>query len=165
VLTGWFAEFTGLDSRATSADVRYGEGAARFAGATYDPTSHYRAAAVQDFHVRVGLTPELAHEVNRHQVQRLLRIIEAIDADPSIARVEPMPQERRGGFVAIRAPRAAEIVRQLRLRGVHADARGDVLRLGPAPYLSDRQIRDAAAIYGEVVRSGRPIGDPSSGAG
>jgi kynureninase len=32
------------------------------------------------------------------------------------------------------------------------DARGEVLRLGPAPYLSDQQLRDAVALLGEVVR-------------
>jgi kynureninase len=39
----------------------------------------------------------------------------------------------------------------VRDRGVLADARGEVLRLGPAPYLSDRQLLDAIAILGEAV--------------
>jgi kynureninase len=34
------------------------------------------------------------------------------------------------------------------------DARGEVLRLGPAPYLSDGQLRDAIALVGEVAREG-----------
>ena len=46
-ITGWFAEF---DALAAVPDphgrVAYGAGAARFAGATYDPASHYRAARV-----------------------------------------------------------------------------------------------------------------------
>jgi hypothetical protein len=33
------------------------------------------------------------------------------------------------------------------------DARGDVLRFGPAPYLSDRQLQDAMAALGDAVRS------------
>jgi hypothetical protein len=33
------------------------------------------------------------------------------------------------------------------------DCRGDVLRFGPAPYLSDRQLRDAMSALGEVVRA------------
>ena len=32
------------------------------------------------------------------------------------------------------------------------DHRGDVLRLGPAPYLSDDQLRAAVGHLGEVVR-------------
>src|SRR5207244_8953360 len=46
VLTGWFAEFGSLEHAALRRVVEYGPGAAAFAGATYDPTSHYRAAAV-----------------------------------------------------------------------------------------------------------------------
>jgi kynureninase len=36
---------------------------------------------------------------------------------------------------------------------VLADARGDLLRLGPAPYLRDDQLRDAVAALGEVLRA------------
>ena len=35
-----------------------------------------------------------------------------------------------------------------------APARGDVLRLGPAPYLSDRQLRDAIGLLEEVAAAG-----------
>ena len=58
--------------------------------------------------------------------------------------------ERRGGFLAIRAPQARELAQRLRERGVLVDARGDVLRLGPAPYLRDDQLTDAVAALGEV---------------
>jgi kynureninase len=56
VLTGWFAEFehVGEHPNAPHPTVSYGVGAAAFAGATYDPTSHYRAAAVFDFHIAQG---------------------------------------------------------------------------------------------------------------
>jgi kynureninase len=50
-------------------------------------------------------------------------------------------------------PRAAAIVDGLQLRGVAADARGGVLRLGPAPYLVDRQIDDALTALGDTVRA------------
>jgi kynureninase len=36
-------------------------------------------------------------------------------------------------------------------RGVLTDSRGDVLRLGPAPYLSDDQLDAAVAALGEAV--------------
>ena len=42
VLTGWFAEFDALAEARTPGAVAYGEGAARFAGATYDPTAAAR---------------------------------------------------------------------------------------------------------------------------
>ena len=47
------------------------------------------------------------------------------------------------GFLALRSPRAGELQRLLRGRGVFTDYRGDVLRLGPAPYLSDAQLEEA----------------------
>src|SRR4029453_2268635 len=42
VLTGWCSEFAELDRSGSHASVAYGAGAAAFAGATYDPTAHYR---------------------------------------------------------------------------------------------------------------------------
>ena len=141
VLTGWFSEFATRSERHSG--VQYGEGAARFAGATYDPTSHYRAAAVFGFHHEQGLTADRLRAISRHQVGLLKSGFESLDLDPAFARVEPMPDDRRGGFLAIRCAQADTLCRTLRDRGVHADYRGDVLRLGPAPYLSDAQLRDA----------------------
>jgi hypothetical protein len=39
----------------------------------------------------------------------------------------------------------------LRTRGVQTDSRGDLLRLGPAPYLSDDQLADAMARFRDAV--------------
>ncbi|MDE3154825.1 MAG: kynureninase [Acidobacteriota bacterium] len=151
VITGWFAEFAALDRTGPRAAVDYGTGAARFAGATYDPTAHYRAGAVFAFHQARGLTPGLLREVSRHQVGRLHERFEQLGVDPAVAHVEPVPPDQRAGFLAIRAPQAAEICRLVRTRGVLADARGDVLRLGPAPYLTDDQLDEAIARLGEAV--------------
>ena len=63
-----------------------------------------------------------------------------------------VPQERRAGFVAIRSPHAAQVVSGMRSRGVFADARGEILRLGPAPYLSDTQLVDGVDALGETAR-------------
>jgi kynureninase len=152
VLTGWFAEFETLE-RATSGEVAYAPGAGAFAGATYDPTSHYRAAAVFAFHRDQGLNPNELRRISCRQVQLLKRAFEELDIPPRLATVEQIPDERRAGFLAIRAPRAIEYARRLRVRGVFVDARGEVLRLGPAPYLADEQLRDAVAILGDELRS------------
>jgi kynureninase len=143
VLTGWFAEFAALEHAGPRKAVEYGTGAAAFAGATYDPTSHYRAAAVFDFHVQQGLTPERLREISRHQVGLLQHEIEALDLPPAKAHIEPMSADRRAGFLAIRSPHAGKISHALRARGALTDFRGEILRLGPAPYLSDDQLRDA----------------------
>jgi kynureninase len=54
--------------------------------------------------------------------------------------------------LAIRSSRAGEIVRGLRTRGVSTDCRGNVLRVGPAPYISDRQLRDAIDALDQLIR-------------
>jgi len=150
VLTGWFAEF---DTRAAAGTggVVYGDGAVAFGGATYDVTSHYRAAAVFAFHEGQGLTPDRLRAISQQQVGLLKSEFERLDLPPSLAHVEPMPDERRGGFLAIRAASANDIVHRLRERGVRVDARGDVLRMGPAPYLRDDQLADAMRALGEVL--------------
>lgn len=152
VLTGWFAEFASRSDRNVG-PVRYATGADAFAGATYDPTSHYRAAAVFRFHTRQELTPGRLRDISRRQVARLKSGVEALAIDEQLLTVEPMPEERRGGFLAIRTARAADIVSALRARGVFVDARGDILRMGPAPYLDDQQLDDGVAALGETLRN------------
>jgi kynureninase len=149
VLTGWFSEFASIDHAGPRERVDYGAGAARFAGATYDPASHYRAAAVFAFHVEHGLTAERLREISRHQVGLLARTFESLDLDPRVARVETIPDDRRAGFLALRCADAGGLSRALRARGVLTDFRGDVLRLGPAPYLRDDQLRDAVLALSE----------------
>jgi kynureninase len=156
VVTGWFSEFTALADRQQPGRVVYGEGGDRFAGATYDPASHYRAAAVFDFFLEQQLTPELLREVSRHQIGVLAAAFDALDLDPAVAsRERGVPLTEIGGFLALQAPDATSLARGLHARGVLTDARGAVLRFGPAPYLSDRQLRDAMGLLVEVVREGR----------
>ena len=151
ILTGWFAEFASRSAR-SAGPVPYGTGADAFAGATYDPTSHYRASAVFRFHTQQELTPERLRDISRRQVSRLQAGVEALDLGEQVLKIEPMPEERRGGFLATRTPRAADIVSALRARGVFVDARGDILRMGPAPYLDDQQLDDGVAALGETLR-------------
>ena len=152
VITGWFSEFSTLHQTGADGYVEYGTGADRFAGATYDPTSHYRAAAVFEFFATQGLNPALLREVSRHQVGVLAGAFDALDLPPAVmSRDSETPLDRVAGFLALRASRAGEISRVLRTQGVYTDFRGDVLRLGPAPYLTDRQLRDAVTALGEVV--------------
>jgi kynureninase len=153
VVTGWYSEFTVLADRQRAERVAYGQGGDRFAGATYDPTSHYRAVAVFDFFRDRGLTPPLLREVSQHQIGLLASTFDALDLDPAVvSRDRVCPLAEVGGFLALRSPVAATLVQSLRAREVWTDARGEVLRLGPAPYLSDRQLRDAVGLLGDAVR-------------
>jgi kynureninase len=152
VVTGWFAEFEDLTSKATGL-VGYASGGDRFAGSTYDPTSHYRAAAVLDFFASHGLTPSFLREVSLHQNGLLATLFDDLDADPDvITRDRSAPREAFGGFLALTAPNAGELQKKLAERGVLTDSRGDKLRFGPAPYLSDSQLEAAIATLGEVLR-------------
>ncbi len=152
VVTGWFSEFDRLE-QGSQPSVFYGKGFARFAGSTYDPTSHYRAAAVFRFFDKWGLTPELLRTVSRHQIQLLADGFDSLDLNPRvIARNRSVPLDGTGGFLVLRARNAGAICRLMFERGVYVDFRGEALRLGPAPYLSDRQLLDALGILAETVR-------------
>jgi kynureninase len=152
VLTGWFAEFDEL-ARSTSERVEYGEGAARFSGATFDPTSFYRAAAVFEFFESRGLKATLLRDVSRHQVGLLAERFDAVDLDPSLIRRDREGRlEEVGGFLVLWSPLADEISRRLKERGVWTDFRGEGLRLGPAPYLSDARLIEAVERLAEVCR-------------
>jgi kynureninase len=131
--TGWYAEFAELAAAHEPGAVEYPRGGMRFAGATYDPTSHYRAARVFDFFEEQGLTPEALRERYLHQTSLLARLAG-----------EDEPRERFGGFIALEDPAAEELSRRLAQESVMTDARGRYLRLGPAPYLTDAQLEDAA---------------------
>jgi kynureninase len=151
VLTGWYSEHATL-SVVKRDGVTYGDGPARWAGSTYDPTSHYRAARVFDFFEAQALTPEKLRRISQHQVGLLASHFDALDLDPKVIDRPAMPLEAIGGFLSLRSPRADEICAALRARGVSTDFRGQALRLGPAPYLSDGQLTTAIGILGEVVR-------------
>ena len=156
VVTGWFSEFGALTD-APRGDVAYGEGGWRFAGATYDPTANYRASEVFDFFSEMGLAPGLLREVSQHQVRLLARSFDDLDLNPGlVVRDRSVPMEGIGGFLALGSPRAGDLHRGLRARGVFTDYRGETLRMGPAPYLTDRQIEDAVQALGETARGLAP---------
>ncbi|HEV8509587.1 MAG TPA: hypothetical protein VGQ48_03950 [Gemmatimonadales bacterium] len=137
VVTGWFSEFTALSRLPRDGRIVYGPGPARFAGATYDFTSHYRAAAVFKFFEDQKLTPESLRQLNQHQTGIL---------------AGRTTNEAIGGFLAIPVPKAARAQKALRKQNIWTDYRGDVLRLGPAPYLTDDQLNEAAAVLDALLR-------------
>ena len=124
--------------------VTYGAGAAAFAGATYDPTSHYRAAAVFDFHARAGADAGAAARRSagtrsrcsvrrsRRSTSTDARRADRADAGRATRRLSRDPIATRHRSVeSLARPWCA-----------HRRARR-VLRLGPAPYLADEQLRRA----------------------
>jgi kynureninase len=153
VLTGWFAEFAHISDKAPGL-VQYGDGPARWAGSTYDPTSHYRAARVFAFFEEQGLMPEVLRTVSRYQVALLAERFDELGLDPAVIdRDRETSLDAVGGVLALRSSRAGEISERLREQGVWTDHRGETMRMGPAPYLQVKQLEDATACLRKVALS------------
>jgi kynureninase len=151
-ITGWFAEFEELHAAHEPGATEYPLGSMRFAGSTYDPTSHYRAARVLDFFEEQGLTPERLRESYLTQTTLLAERFDALDLD-DVSRDRETPLDRFGGFLALQSDRAEDLYRALLEEGVVTDSRGRYLRLGPAPYHSDEQLEAAIEHLGRVARA------------
>ncbi|MEA5365560.1 kynureninase [Amycolatopsis sp., V23-08] len=153
VITGWYAEFGALADERRPGGVAYAMGGDRFAGATYDPASHYRGARVQRFFAEQGLTPEFLREVSQHQVGLLTDVFDKLALpEDVVTRDRSVPLERLGGFLSLRSADAGALQAALAAQGVRTDSRGQYLRFGPAPYLSDTQLETAMGTLGTVVR-------------
>jgi kynureninase len=151
-LTGWYAEFEEMAAEKMPGTVPYPRGGARFAGSTYDPTSHYRAARVFDFFAEQGLTPDVLRASYLHQTTLLARLFDDLGVpDETITRDRDTPREQFGGFLALESPITEEVSRRLAASGVLTDSRGRYLRLGPAPYLSDAQLERGVELLGAAV--------------
>jgi kynureninase len=152
VLTGWFAEFEKLAADRSVDAVAYSSGGRRFAGSTYDPTSHYRGARVFAFFEERDLSPEFLRTVYLHQTELLARRFDELDAPERLLKRErAVPLDQFGGFLAIESTHALAVAKRLAEDGVLTDARGHYLRLGPAPYLSDAQLEAAMERFEKAV--------------
>src|SRR5690606_9619127 len=90
---------------------------------------------------------------------------DALGVDDRLAtRDRGTPLGALGGFLALRTPHADRLRQALRDRGVAVDSRGEVLRLGPAPYLSDAQLEAGIAALGEALSDpALPVAPGSAG--
>lgn len=151
-ITGWFAAFSSLDEPRTNAPVKYDNGNQRFASGTYDPSSQFRAANVVEFFREQGLTPDVLRAQYKTQVGLLRELFLKKDFDPGRIRLtHNKPLEKNGGFLSLTSPYAREIRTQLMENKVFTDARGEILRFGPAPYITSTQIEQAIDELGKVV--------------
>jgi len=154
VITGWYSEFTALSSKKKTGEVLYGQKGDIFAGATYDPTSNYRAARVFQFFNEMNLTPEFLREVSQHQIGLMIDEFDKLDLDPKIiTRNKSTSLENIAGFLVLYSESAGKISEKLKEKNVWTDYRGNVLRFGPAPYISDEQIKEAIKVLRNVIQS------------
>lgn len=153
IASGWYGEFATVH-KPVSDLVQYADGPARFAGATYDPTSHYRAAEVFNFFAQQQLTPKNLRQISQHQIALLQSTFLGLDLDPKTILLDTnTPLQARAGFITFNSSQADILCAQLNKSGVHCDNRGQVLRFGPAPYLSDQQCQDAITALGDEVKA------------
>lgn len=151
-VTGWFASFSTLDKTRDDQPVGYDEGNQRFATGTYDPVSQFRAAKVVEFFREQNLTPEVLKNQYRKQVGLLRELFTSRRFDPSKIKLKhERPLEENGGFLALESPMAREICASLMKKEVYTDARGNILRMGPAPYITTGQIEKAIEMLGQCV--------------
>jgi selenocysteine lyase/cysteine desulfurase len=153
VTTGWFSEFTAMSEKKKQGEVLYGTGDDLFTGATFDPVSNYRAARVFRFFEEINLNAEFLSEVSQHQIKLLIDEFDKLDANPSlIKRDRSISLENIAGFLVLYTEKAEFISSKLKGKNVWTDYRGNALRFGPAPYLSDVQIKDAMRILGDILK-------------
>ena len=154
VITGWYSEFSALSNTQNKNIVNYGRGSDLFAGATYDPTSNYRAAEVFNFFHEQNLTPEFLRKVSKHQIELISKLFDEADLDKDkITRDYQTSLKNIAGFLVLTSSSAGEISNKLKKEGVFTDFRGKSLRIGPAPYISDEQIKSAMDKLIKVARS------------
>lgn len=152
-ITGWFAAFSSLDKPRNDDPVEYDNGNQRFASATYDPSSQFRAAKVVEFFQEQGLTPDVLRDQYKAQVGLLRERFLSKNFDHSVIKLtHEEPLEKNGGFLSLTSPHARDIRARLMENGVFTDARGEILRFGPAPYITTSQIEQAIDQLESVIK-------------
>lgn len=143
-VTGWFASFDTLDEPRDDNPVSFDSGDQKFATGTYDPISQYRAAAVTRFFERMALNSETLSNQYTAQVQYLRELFDEKRFDENIINhANSRTIDETGGFLALRSPHARTLRQFLLEAGVYTDARGEIIRFGPAPYTTSGQCKSA----------------------
>lgn len=152
-ITGWFAAFSSMEAPRNNDAVPYDDSDMRFAGATFDSASQFRAAKVVEFFRKHNLTPAVLRKQYLAQVGLLKELFKEKNFKPEVIRLahnEPLVDN--GGFLSLKTPIAKNIQTNLMAKGVYTDARGPYLRLGPAPYTTSSQIEQVIDLLANVIK-------------
>lgn len=135
--TGWFAAFGALQEK-QAGRVPYAEGAARFFGATFDPSGLYRLMAALRWRQAQGLSTAKTR-AHAHALQR--RFLGGLERGPISPEQLVVPEEdRRGQFLTFRTPEAKGLSEALMKKRTITDARDDRLRFGFGPYQDEADV-------------------------
>jgi len=152
VITGWFASFSTIEDSKDNQKVQYEDDNQLFASATFDSASQFRAATVVDFFRKQGLTPTVLRRQYLQQTAFMREKFMALDIQESVISLHHNENiEHNGGFLALKTSHASTLQRMLMKRNVFTDARGDTLRLGPAPYTTSKQIEDCFDMLDDCI--------------
>ncbi|MEO6359132.1 MAG: aminotransferase class V-fold PLP-dependent enzyme [Sphingomicrobium sp.] len=142
-ITGWFAEFEDLSL--AQAQVGYAPDAARFMGATFDPSGLYRFNAVQQMIGEQGLdTARISAWVAGLQEQ----LLNAIDGTAlgGAELLNPLEGGPHARFFAFRSGDTQRWCSELKRQHCVTDVRGDVLRIGLGLYHDEDDIERFADV-------------------
>jgi kynureninase len=164
MITGWFSDlFSTLEGKLNSKKVFYPADGNKFSSSTYDPVSHYRAREVFNFFAQQKLTPKFLREVSQHQIELICTQFSQLDLDCQVIKLaNDYCLEDRAGFVAFKTPCANYFRSELLKKNISTDCRGNLLRLGPAPYLSNEQISNGVSALKDIVKAIEKSEHPSS---
>jgi len=153
VVTGWFASFSSLTKPRDSGTVEFDDNDQRFATGTYDPVSQFRAAKVVEFFYEQQLTPRLLQNQYTAQINYLQGLFHSQDFDPEVIRLTLNGDLMdTGGFLSLTTAYAQDLRKNLLGQGIFTDARGDILRVGPAPYTSKSQCEAVIEAIGSSLK-------------
>ena len=146
-LRGWFSQENpfswDLDKFAYAPDIR------RFDNGTPGVMAAAASLPALDWHAGQDMAAMAAH--NRALTARLI----AAGNEMGLTLATPRPEAQRGGSVMLRladAGRAQAVLAGLRTHGLHADARGAVLRLSPGTMTTDEGTAALIAALEDLAR-------------
>jgi selenocysteine lyase/cysteine desulfurase len=136
-VTGWFAEFEDLSLPPGS--VGYAKDAARFLGATFDPSALYRFNAVQRILQVNGLS---TRSISNHVAALQNQLLNALDRTrlAGAELLNPLGERPHARFLAFRSPNAQRWYAGLMAQNCITDVRGDVLRIGFGIYQDEEDV-------------------------
>ena len=146
-LRGWFSQDNpfnwALDTFAFAPDIR------RFDNGTPSVVAAIASLPALDWHAAQDKAALLAH--NRRLSAKLI----AAADDLGLSLVTPRAEHQRGGSIMIRLPEAnpaADVLAALKADDIHADARGQTLRLSPGVMTTDDGVERAVAALAQALR-------------
>jgi kynureninase len=142
--TGWFAK-KDVFAYQRPEPPEYAPGGDGWNESTPPVFASYQSLAGLEFTLAIGVGRLREYSLSLQARLKDLLLEQGIEAEGA--------REDRGAFLTVRHARAGELASELDVRGVHADARGEYLRLCPDILNPDTELAEAARRVGEAARS------------